>query len=212
MGWQIDKLSGEVGNQPFNLQAFLLFVQLFGGARQPLLASDEPGYRACQGDADFYTAYRDDMSMDATRANFVVRRTLLASYVRMLALFAPDTTHPEDLRWPRDVRGEVLTDPDAVLAASRSLLDRASEIGGDDEKEAALLPELTKFLYELREYDESWTLPPTEAKRLARFRMSQALWASLEEVRTESGQKPEVDPDLSFVIFPGNSTEDSPTP
>jgi hypothetical protein len=63
---------------------------------------------------------------------------------------------------------------------------------------------MTRFLFALREYEASWPLGDEDEAALTRFRMSQALWASLEEQRTESEQKAEVDPDFSFVVFPGD--------
>jgi hypothetical protein len=99
-----------------------------------------------------------------------------------------------------------------VLAATRELLERSLEVDEDEEAAEALHPELTRFLYELREYEESWVHVQAAARSLSRYRMSQALWASREELRPEGGRTAEVDPDVSFVVLPARDENPPVTP
>jgi hypothetical protein len=71
------------------------------------------------------------MTVDSERAGFVVRRTLLASHVRLLTLFEP--TGSEGVHWPLDEKGRVLGDAATVRDASQALLDRASEVVDGEE-------------------------------------------------------------------------------
>ncbi|MDH3433555.1 MAG: hypothetical protein OEM60_06835, partial [Gammaproteobacteria bacterium] len=158
-----------------------------------LIVDNHPEYRPVAGDADFYLDYTNGLFGTEEEADFMVKRILLAAYLRMLQHFEAD--HPDQSRtyWPSGPDAQRLRSHQEVVNAARSMLAQV-RIGE--------VAELTRFLYELREFDRTRKFSNAVSEQLRVYRLSQAAWASRAELTTWSAKTVDMDPDLSFLLLP----------
>jgi len=168
---------------------------------QGLLADDVTAYRPVSGDPDFFMNYEnrglpgasgDDWS--AAMADYKVKHLLLAAYRRMFDLFEADAPDQSGTYWPTGPDGSRLRSHEEVTAAVRTMLE-------DSRLEEA--ETLTRFLYELREFDRTRTFSPAVGEKLRAYRLSQAIWAGQAEYRTWSAESRGIDPEPSLIVLPG---------
>lgn len=158
-----------------------------------LLLDDIPGYRPAPGDPDYYRDFDQSVFGSEDDVDFLVKRTLLAAYLRMLRLFEADDPDQGLTRWPTGPGGLRLESHREVTDAVQNLL---ATVRIDDVKT------LTQFLYELREFDRTRKFTDETGERLRAYRLSQAIWASRVELHAKERRSVAMDPDISFLVLP----------
>jgi hypothetical protein len=158
-----------------------------------LILAETFGVRPAPEDPDYYLNYADGLFGTEEEADFLVKRVLLASYLRMLRLFEADDPDQSATDWPTGPDGAALNEHDAVVAAIEEML---SSLRIDD------VDRLTSFLYELRAFDRTRKFSSAVGFQLRKYRISQAIWAGQAEPRLEDIEAPEIDPGISFVVLP----------
>lgn len=158
-----------------------------------LVVDERPGYRPGSDDPDFYLSYKEGKFDQASDINFMVKRVLLAAYVRMFRLFPSDLSDDGSTYWPTAIDGVQLRDHPAVLDAAETLLARVEK---ND------VPELTQFLYELREYDRTRQLTDTSREQLRVYRLTQAIWAGQAEYEAKEPDENTMDSNLAWFVLP----------
>jgi hypothetical protein len=170
--------------------------------RQPLedllrergLVTDElPGYRPGPEDADFYLSYREGLTDLASDVNFMVKRILLAAHLRMLRLFPSDLPDEGSTYWPDGPDEIKLDSHQAVTDTMQDMLARVEK--GD-------VQDLTRFLYELREYDRTRRLSDATREQLRAYRLTQAIWAGKAEYKPSAAEDGTMDADISYFVLP----------
>ena len=158
-----------------------------------LIVDHHPWYRPVSGDPDFYLDYTSGLFGTEEEADFMVKRILLAAYLRMLGLIEAD--HPDQslTYWPTGPDGTKLRSHEEVTSAVQNLLANVT---------IAEVDTLTRFLYELREFDRTRKFSDAVGEQMRAYRLSQAIWASRTEYTTWKTGTPETDPDVSFLILP----------
>jgi hypothetical protein len=163
-----------------------------------LISDDLPGYRPGPGDPDYYMNYRLGWNSSAEASELAIKRVLLTAYLRMFRLFPTDTSDTSGTNWPARVDGIKLDTHEKVIAE----IERLAAQSVDDVK----IAELIHVLYELRDYDRTRSVPESDRKALRSYCLSQAIWAGLAELEVRGVDPYEVDPDISFVLFPTGVT------
>ena len=158
-----------------------------------LLLEELPGYRPGPGDPDFYLDYSEGLWDFASDADFLVKRILLAAYLRMFRIIESDHPDQSETHWPVGPSGERLRSHEEIVGAITALLGRVRKSD---------VTALTAFLYELREFERTRGLTEETIETRRAYRLSQALWASQVELRTREAGKVTMDPDLSFFLLP----------
>ncbi|MDH4110151.1 MAG: hypothetical protein OEW35_17850 [Gammaproteobacteria bacterium] len=162
--------------------------------RQGGLVADElPGYRPGPEEPDFYLSYKNGLTDLASDIDFQAKRILLAAYARMFRLF--ETDHPEQgsTHWPIGQQGSALRSHQEVSDTVQAMLARARK---DDARE------MTRLLYELREYDRTRPLTDTTRAQIRAYRLAQALWAGQAEYTRPSSAAETIDADYSYFALP----------
>lgn len=163
-------------------------------SKRDLLDDETGGTRLGPDDADYYLNYTDGLFGTEDEADFLVKRILLSTYLRMLRLFKADDPDQSSTYWPTGPSGTKLIGNDQVVAAIESYL---ADLHTED------IDGLTRFLYELREFDRTRKLSDALGKELWKYRLSQAIWAGQAEFSKIDVETPEIDPDISFLTLPG---------
>jgi hypothetical protein len=158
-----------------------------------LVADELPGYRPEDGEADYYLSYKEGFADLASDANFMVKRILLAAYLRMFGLFPNDLPDDGSTYWPTASDGIRLASHEAVTEAMGAFLARIEKSDVED---------LTGFLYELREYDRTRHLTDTAREQLRVYRLSQAIWAGQAEYEAKEPGENVLDADLAYFVLP----------
>ena len=158
-----------------------------------LLADELPGYRPGPGDPDFYLEYSNSWLDLASDADFLVKRIMLAAYLRMFRVIETDHTDQSDTHWPVGPGGARLHSHEQIVDAIAEYLPFVQKSG---------VSSLTAFLYELREYERTRGLTDETRGAARAYRLSQALWASRVELGAREVGEVTMDPDLSFFILP----------
>mgnify|MGYP001812589868 FL=1 len=158
-----------------------------------LVVDDYPGYRPGPEDPDFYLAYKEGKLDLASDANFMVKRVMLAAYLRMFRLFPTDVPDDGSTHWPTAPAAVQPGDHQAVTDAMQAFLDDAEK---DD------VEELTQFIYELREYDRTRGLTDAAREQRRVYRLSQAIWAGQAEYEAKEPDENTMDADLSWFVLP----------
>ena len=162
-----------------------------------LILDEFPGYRPGPDDPDYYLSYKSWKREWASDTNFMVKRVLLGAYARMFGLFPPDLPDDGSTYWPTAPDGVQLSDHEAVLDAIQAML---AGLEKDD------VPELTQFLYELREYDRTRRLTDATHEQLRVYRLTQAIWAGQAEYEaTEPGENT-MDANLAWFVLPAGGS------
>lgn len=173
-----------------------------GSRRQPLedllrerglVADDHPGYRPGPDEPDFYLSYKNDKMDLASDINFMVKRHLLAAYLRMFRLFPSELPDEGSTYWPTAPEGIRLGSHQGVTDSMQAFLARAEKGDTDD---------LTQFLYELREYDRTRRLTDAAREQLRVYRLSQAIWAGQAEYKSKNPGENTMDADLAYFVLP----------
>lgn len=165
---------------------------------QGLIAGELAGYRPDPADADFYLNYTSGLFGTEEEADFMVKRILLATYLRMLRLFEADHPDQSSTVWPTGPDGMQLRSHKAVTGAVQTMLS---------DVRIADIEALTRFLYELREFDRTRQFSDVRREQLRAYRLSQAIWASRTEFSTWKPGEVEMDPNISFLLLPGPAVE-----
>ena len=152
------------------------------------------------GDPDFYLDYVESKFDNSDDVDFLVKRVLLAAYLRMLRLFPTDHPDQSPTQWPAAPRGERLTSHEDIVDATEALLARSRKSD---------VAELTDFLYELREFDRTRRLTAETEAGLRSYRLSQALWASRIELGSRTISPLAMDPELVYFVLPQGIHEHS---
>jgi hypothetical protein len=163
-----------------------------------LIADDIADYRPRRGDPDYYLDYTSGLFGTEKQADFKVKRILLAGYLRMLNLFEADHPDQTAVHWPKGPDGNQLRSHGEVIAAVRMML---ANVQIDD------VAALTRFLYELREFDRTRRFSTTVGEQVRAYRLSQAIWASRAEHRTWDDKTYAMDPNISLLVLPRPATE-----
>ncbi|MEX2215732.1 MAG: hypothetical protein WD768_16595 [Phycisphaeraceae bacterium] len=158
-----------------------------------LMEDDLPSLRPSPGDPDYYLNYQQGSWGTAADTDFAVKKILLAAYLRMFRHLEADDPDQTGTYWPDGPDGTRLRSHKEVTATAERVLAAAQPADGD---------KLTRFLYELREFDRTRKYTKAGLARLRTYRLSQAVWASRVELTTRKRHTPQVDPDLSFFILP----------
>ena len=164
------------------------------------MADDLPGYRPEREDADFYMNYQEGSFLSEQETDFIVKKILLAAYLRMFNLFEADHPNQGSTYWPTGPDGNPLTSHNDVIEAVQTMLS---------ETKISAVRELTAFLYELREFDRTRRYSDSTREQVRAYRLSQAIWASSTELPTRSGAKETLDPNISFFALPRPIAETS---
>ncbi len=163
-----------------------------------LVVDELPGYRPGPDEPDSYLSYKEGKLDLASDINFMVKRVLLAAYVRMFRLFPTDLPDDGSTYWPTAPDGVQLRDHQAVTNAMQALLAGVKK--GD-------VPELTQFLYELREYDRTRRLTDAAREQLRVYRLSQAIWAGKAEYEAKEPDENTMDAELAYFVLPAAMQE-----
>ena len=127
-------------------------------------------------------------------ADFKVKHLLLAAYQRMFDLFEADAPDQSGTYWPLGPDGSRLRSHEEVTAAIGTMLAESRL----EEAET-----LTRFLYELREFDRTRSFSPALGEKLRVYRLSQAIWAGHAEYRTwKEAESLGIDPEPSLLVLP----------
>lgn len=170
-----------------------------------LLLAEEAGHRPYPGDPDYFMDYEtrgfpgtsaEDWS--ARQAEFRVKRLLLAAYRRLFERFEADALDQTGTYRPIGPDGTRLETHAAVLEALAASLA---------EPEVENVATMTRFLYELREFDRTRAFSPERARELRAYRLSQALWAGQAERRTWETEPRGIVPDPAYLVLPASATE-----
>ena len=165
-----------------------------------LIVDDYPGYRPDPEDPDFYLSYKEGKLDLASDANFMVKRVMLAAYLRMFRLFPSDVPDEGSTYWPTAPNAVQLGDHQAVTDAMQAFLGEAEK---DDTEH------LTQFIYELREYDRTRGLTDTLREQIRVYRLSQAIWAGQAEYEAKAPDENIMDADLAYFVLPPPFTDAS---
>jgi len=158
-----------------------------------LVADELPGYRPEDGDADYYLSYKEGFTDLASDANFMVKRILLAAYLRMFGLFPDDLPDDGSTYWPTASDGIRLASHEAVTEAMGAFLARIEKSDVED---------LTGFLYELREYDRTRRMTDATRQQLRVYRLTQAIWAGQAEYKAKDPDDNIMDANLAYFVLP----------
>jgi len=158
-----------------------------------LIADELTGYRPGPGEPDFYLSYKEGLTDLASDTNFLVKRILLAAHLRMFRLFESDHPDQDSTYWPTGPDGIEIRSHQEVTDTLQAMLARVRK---DD------VQELTRFLYELREYDRTRRLTDATHAQLRAYRLSQAIWAGQAEYKPSSTENEAMDSDISFFVLP----------
>ncbi len=162
-----------------------------------LMADDTAGYRPGPSDPDYYMNYRLGWNASAEASELAIKRVLLAGYLRMFRLFPTDANNPGNTNWPVRLDGTELGSHQKVLAEIERIARQP--------KENTDVEELVHVLYELRDYDRTRSIPESDKKAMRAYRLSQAIWAGRAELEVRGVDPYQVDPDISFVLFPATA-------
>lgn len=158
-----------------------------------LVADELPGYRPGPEDPDFYLSYKAGLTDLASDVNFMVKRILLAAYLRMFRLFESDHPDQSATVWP--------TGPGEIeMRSHQDVTDTVQATLARVRKED--VRELTRFLYELREYDRTRQLTDAMRAQLRAYRLSQAIWAGKAEYEPSAKDDETMDADIAYFVLP----------
>jgi len=161
-----------------------------------LVADELPGYRPGPEDPDFYLSYKEGLTDLASDANFMVKRILLAAYLRMFGLFESDHPDQSSTYWP--------TGPDGIeIRSHQDVTDTVQATLARIQKKD--VQELTQFLYELREYDRTRRLTDSMRAQVRAYRLSQAIWAGKAEYEPSVKNDETMDADISYFVLPSGA-------
>jgi hypothetical protein len=158
-----------------------------------LVVDEQPGYRPGPDEPDFYLSYKDDRMDFASDINFMVKRVMLAAYLRMFRLFPSDLQDADSARWPTAPDGSRLDSHEAVTESVQAFLSRVEKDDTND---------LTQFLYELREYDRTRHLTDATRQQIRAYRLTQAIWAGQAEYEAKEPGENVMDGDLAYFVLP----------
>jgi hypothetical protein len=172
-------------------------------------------WEAKPGDADYYLRYEDFKGLDglnATKTEVRLKTALLAAHRRLLCFTPTDkSAAPNASFWPRGCRSDddVLNTIDRMILGQSSPMQRGD--GGachirkeiDQGLAAAPLDAMIEFLVELDRFERERPLEAHLQEERARFRLSQAIWASKYDL--VHARKPLTDD--WYVIFPRSHTK-----
>lgn len=158
-----------------------------------LIVDEHPEYRPGPDEPDFYLAYKVGKLDLASDINFMVKRVILAAYIRMFRLFPSDLSDEGSTVWPTAPDGVQLGSHQAVTDSMQTLLARVEKDDTED---------LTQFLYALREYDRTRRLTDSAREGVRVYRLSQAIWAGQAEYEASEPGENVMDANLTYFVLP----------